>query len=58
MTAVGFLMITLGMIIGIAFGDPDEDTYNVADAIAANALFFGLAIFSIGVSVWLWGVMP
>lgn len=58
MTAIGFLMIALGMLLGILCGAPRDDEWNRADGVGFAAVIAGTALVSVGIAVWLWSAMP
>lgn len=57
MTAIGFVLLFAGWLIGSAFGAP-RGTTNKADHVACALYFFGLIAMVAGLATWFWRWLP
>lgn len=57
MTAIGFVLLFAGWLIGSMFGAP-RGTTNKADTVACALFFVGLIAMVAGLSTWLWRWLP
>lgn len=57
MTAIGFVLLFAGWLIGSVFG-ATRGTTNKADYVAGAISFFGLIAMVAGLAAWLWRGLP
>ena len=58
MTAIGFVLTTVSMLIGWFVHDPQDEDHPAAYNWALGGACTGLALMASGIAVWLWRVMP
>jgi len=58
MTAIGFVLTTVSMLIGWFVHDPQDQDPPAAYNWALGGACTGLALMAAGIAVWLWKVMP
>ena len=58
MTAIGFVLLFAGWLIGSLFGSPNPYFTNAADKVAVIMYLSGLLLALAGAAAWLWRVMP
>ena len=58
MTAIGFVLTIVSLLIGWFVHDPQDQDHPGAYNWALGGACTGLALIASGVTVWLWRVMP
>lgn len=58
MTAIGFALLIIGWITNRIFGSPNPFVTTWGEEVANLLFLLGIILSAIGITLWLWKVMP